>query len=101
MAVLVDGKTLAERFTDVTDSVTMKLDDIDNAYHDLHDFVTEEYTNFTAQERDQVSTALHRLSSMRGLRKTLLSGFLEFRVNLKKKEKKQDNVLIKGRAKYE
>lgn len=99
--IIKDGKTLAERFTSVTDSVTQKLDDIDNAYHELHDFVTEEYTNFTVQERDQISTALHRLSSMRGLRKTLLSGFLEFRVNLKKKEEKQKNMVVKGRSKYE
>jgi hypothetical protein len=95
--IVTDGKTLPDRFTEVTDRVTVMLDDLDNAYHEMNDFVIEEYSNFTQQERDQLSTALHRLSSMRGLRKSLLSGFLEFRVNLRKKENKQANMVLRGR----
>lgn len=99
--IVVAGKTVTERFTSIADSVAEKLDDIDNAYHEMYEFVTEEYSNFNATERDHLSTTLHRLSSMRGLRKTLLAGLLEFRVALRKKEKKETNLIMKGRSKYE
>ena len=98
--IIKDGKTLADRFAGVTEDIAEMLCDVENAHRELFDFITEEYNQLNTMERDQLNTALHRLSSIRGLKKTLLSGFLEFRVYLKKKEGKAV-TLEKGRSKHE